>query len=601
MKIFKRLVGIIISLAIIFTAVSLSRTEVYAAGLSLSVNSAKVNVGGTVTATVSVPSGYGATVAVSYDSSVLTYASCSVTASANAGTVVLNIGDAMGYSNSATITFKASAAGNASISASATTAGNAEGDAVDLSGASKSVKVENKASSKDNTQDDANKNDANKADGDTKSDSNNSDADNSDANANKSSDGTLKSLVISSGKLSPAFASGTTKYTATVSNDITRVSITAIPNDSKASVVSVSGNDKLAVGANTITIKVKAENGVDTTYTIVVTREEASTETKPEVTPVTFTVNNQTLYSISEIPDDVIPDDFEKISISIDGQECAGLNYLNGNLKLLYLGAQDGTNGSLYVYDESQGAVYSFIRLKCEEQYIILLLPDGADVPNGYKETTLSIEGKGVIEAYKSQDSSFELVYAMNSSGETKWYQYDDVEGTYQRYVGKDEKVEQGTEGVTTDGDSDYDNEEIKRLNQKLNHTYIFTGAIIVILLLICLALFIIGRNNAGTKAQDEEKNDELYDFTDSKVDIIDKKTEKVDEKSGKTDKIRGNTEKLQNEITDLNYSDDGTEKSADISEEAQIRKMIADAQSLLKQSMSEIKTDEDGNEDSNK
>lgn len=565
MKIIKRLVGIIISLAIIFTAVSLSRTEIYAAGISLSVNSAKVNVGGTVTATVSVPSGYGATVAVSYDSSVLTYASCSVTASANAGTVVLNIGDAMGYSNSATITFKADTAGSASISASATTAGNAEGDAVDLSGASKNVKVENKASSQDQTQDDANKNDSNKADGDTKSDSN-SDVDNSDTNANKSSDGTLKSLVISSGKLSPAFASGTTQYTATVSNDITRVSITAVPNDGKASVVSVSGNDKLAVGANTITIKVKAENGVTTTYTIVVTREEASTETKPEVTPVTFTVNNQTLYSISEIPEDVIPDDFEKISISIDGHECAGLNYLNGNLKLLYLGTKDGANGSLYVYDESQGAVYSFIRLKCEEQYIILLLPEGADVPNGYKETTLSIEGKGVIEAYKSQKSSFELVYAMNSSGETKWYQYDDVEGTYQRYVGKVEKVEQvesGTEDTTSDGNSNFENEEIKRLNQKLNHTYIFTGAIIVILLLICLALFIIGRNNAVAKEQDvlNCSDDETKESTDT------------------------------------------SEKYTDTSEEDQIRKMIADAQSLLKRSMSEMETDDNDNdnEESNK
>ena len=559
MKIIKRLVGIIISLAIIFTAVSLSRTEIYAAGLSLSVNSAKVNVGGTVTATVTVPSGYGATVAVSYDSSVLTYASCSVTASANAGTVVLNIGDAMGYSNSATITFKANTAGSASISASATTAGNAEGDAVDLSGASKNVKVENKASS----QDDANKNDSNKANGDTKSDSN-SDADNSDTNANKSSDGTLKSLVISSGKLSPAFASGTTQYTATVSNDITKVSITAVPNDGKASVVSVSGNDKLVVGANTITIKVKAENGVTTTYTIVATREEASTETKPEVTPVTFTVNNQTLYSISEIPEDVIPDDFEKISISIDGHECAGLNYLNGNLKLLYLGTKDGTNGSLYVYDESQGAVYSFIRLKCEEQYIILLLPDGTDVPNGYKETTLSIEGKGVIEAYKLQNSSFELVYAMNSSGETKWYQYDDVEGTYQRYVGKVEKAEQvesGTEGATSDGNSNFENEEIKRLNQKLNHTYIFAGAIIVILLLICLALFIIGRNNAGAKEKDvlNCSDDETKESTDT------------------------------------------SEKYTDTSEEDQIRKMIADAQSLLKKSMSEMETDDKDNEESNK
>ena len=79
----------------------------------------------------------------------------------------------------------------------------------------------------------------------------------------------------------------------------------------------------------------------------------------------------------------------------------------------------------------------------------------------------------------------------------------------------------------------------------------------------IFMALFIIGRNNAVAKEQDV-----------------------------------------------LNCSDDETKESADTSEkytdtseEDQIRKMIADAQSLLKRSMSEMETDDNDNdnEESNK
>ena len=156
MNILKRISGIIISAIVLFTIVFLPDNRVSAAGLSVSVSASKVNVGQTVTATVSIPSGYGATVAVSFDSSVLTYSSCSVTASANGGTVVLNIGDAMGYSNSATITFKASSAGTSNISASATTAGDEEGESVDLSGASKSVTVQNKADNSSDKKEDSN-------------------------------------------------------------------------------------------------------------------------------------------------------------------------------------------------------------------------------------------------------------------------------------------------------------------------------------------------------------------------------------------------------------------------------------------------------------
>ena len=51
-----------------------------------------------------------------------------------------------------------------------------------------------------------------------------------------SSDANLSSLSISPGSLYPAFSAGTTYYSATVSASTTRLTVSAIPNDSAASV-----------------------------------------------------------------------------------------------------------------------------------------------------------------------------------------------------------------------------------------------------------------------------------------------------------------------------------------------------------------------------
>ena len=644
MNILKRISGIIISAIVLFTIVFLPDNRVSAAGLSVSVSASKVNVGQTVTATVSIPSGYGATVAVSFDSSVLTYSSCSVTASANGGTVVLNIGDAMGYSNSATITFKASSAGTSNISASATTAGDEEGESVDLSGASKSVTVQNKADSSSDKKEDSNNNNNN----DNNNDNNNSDDNKEDSNSTKSADNSLKSLVLSVGALSPKFSPSTTSYTATVDYSVTSIAITAVPSNSKASVVSVSGNEGLKVGANTVTIIVKAENGVTSTYTITVTREEEKDD-EPEVVPVSFTVNGNTLYCINDIPDDVVPEDFEKSQITIDNNNCASLNFLNGDIKLLYLGAEDGTNASLYVYDAKEGAVYSFVKLSSENSYIILLLPDVSGLPEGYEESALSIEGKGVVTAYKSPDNEFYLVYAMNNSGNTRWYQFDEEEYTYQRYVGHIENVVPSTEeAVETIGNTTNDDDQIEKLQQKLNRTYIFSGIIILILLLICLAMYLLMKSNNRPESNhvnvaDSEYVDELSDadMDDTDSEYVDESgddyanddytddtdNDYVDESSdADTDNIDNEYSAESNEVdnednsNEENYNkseDDVYLEKIDISEfysneeqikkgdstnlknveEAEVRAMLADAEKLLKEAMASTHVEDDEEE----
>ncbi len=97
-----------------------------------------------------------------------------------------------------------------------------------------------------------------------------------------SSDATLSNLTISNGTLTPTFASGTTSYTASVSNATTSVTVTPTANESHATikvngttVVSgeASGSISLSVGTNTITTVVTSQNGIGTkTYTITVTR-----------------------------------------------------------------------------------------------------------------------------------------------------------------------------------------------------------------------------------------------------------------------------------------------------------------------------------------
>lgn len=98
----------------------------------------------------------------------------------------------------------------------------------------------------------------------------------------QSSDATLSGFTISAGSLSPVFAPATTGYTASVSNATTGISITATSN-SGVSTITVNGVttpsgvlsaiQPLTVGANVITVKVTAEDGVTVnTYTLTVTR-----------------------------------------------------------------------------------------------------------------------------------------------------------------------------------------------------------------------------------------------------------------------------------------------------------------------------------------
>lgn len=502
-KIFSGIIAIALALILIVQPDNTVRAE----SLSLSLSASTVNVGGTVTATVSCPSGYAVDVILNVDNTAVL--------SGGNDTVVL-IGDAIGQPNSASVSFSAVGAGTCTITATVREAGNVSdpNTAISFGGASATVTVNNAAQqpTDTNTGNNTGSNTGNNTGSNTGSNTDGTTDGSSTAQTTQSSDNTLKSIVLSNGSLSPAFSPKTKNYTATVDNSVTSLSISATPTNQTAKVTSVSGNDNLQVGENTITITVKAENGVTATYTIVVTRRDATDPENSEAQEEkkSYEINGSNWGISTEITEEEVLQDFTLSSILIDNLEYPCLSFNNGSLDLIKMVSEDGLNTGFFVYDKDQGAIYPFAKISGEEHYVIILMPDAADVPSDYAEVTLAIEGKADVTAYQKADDELYLVYCINDRGEKGWYQYDPVEETYIRYVAPVETVEQVVEAQNPDTAL-----QAEVANLKLERTIILAvcGIILVILLIIIIALAIRvanSRKDVLRELEEEDSEDEL-------------------------------------------------------------------------------------------
>ena len=357
----------------------------------------------------------------------------------------------------------------------------------------------------------------------------------------KSSNASLGSLVISAGTLSPEFSAATKDYTATVDYSCSSLAVTANPADSKASVTSVTGNDSLEVGENTVSVVVTAEDGSTSTYNIVVTRraEDDPENADKQDNWKKFDINGTEWTMVNDIPEDVVPEGFEHSKTVIDGLEYNTLHGTFGDITLVYLQSESG-NG-LFVYDAAQNAAYEFVRINSELHFIVVLLPKVDDVPEGYNEISLSIEGKGVATAYQTkaektddQTKDFYLVYAMNDNGESGWYTYDSVDGTYMR-------TELSTPTVAQE-----ENDAVKsELVPGIANKYLVLAAILVLIIIILLLLLIVSAvKNRKYKAMDYHDDDD--DVDDAAEDVSNEALEETTDETA--DEI---ADELEGEVTE--------------------------------------------------
>lgn len=547
-KITMRFLTNMMAIVLLFGCLLVPDIEAKADNLYIALSDTTVKIGDTITVSVTVPAGVSATVNLTYPTDLLTYSSASDTASANAGTVSMTIGS-YGSSNKrsvGTVTFQAKSSGKATFSASAPIAGNQEGDRVSVTGASASVNIKNET-------------------GD--------DAENGD-NANKSSDNSLSSLTLSTGKLSPAFKYNITNYTAEVENNVTSVVVSAKANNENATVESVKGGEKLVVGSNKIQIVVKAENGVTATYVVNVTRKAAGDDDKQkdsekdeqqdgDLSQQYYEINGQKLYPATSIPKKVVPQDFEQGTMKLWEKDYPYLynDKIGSQICLLYLVDENKENGALYmVMDSAPYEAYPYVSFSSEFGYIVVV-PDADEttLPAGYKAGTLDIEGKGSIGAYYyGKDKDVCLVYAVNNEENYGWYLYDVNERTYMRYLGNSEADREEIQVPDTEAQSG----DVQKLESQ-NRMIFWAFLIVVLFLLIVIVILVLSRRNR-LEHPEEEEFDEFDDFDDEENAELETEneqhTQEEENAEDDSDTLETNSEDAMKEEADSEESDDEEE-----------------------------------------
>lgn len=524
----RRIRSIVLTMMLILTTTLFCRVPVLAAAnISVSVNKSNVKVGDTVTVTLSITSGYGAQGVLKKSSGVLGGSSDEYF------TIGAGVGDVQRFS------YKATSVGSCTFSIQ-----EPLDDTTDVDGGTPSIGVGSATvtvtSASSNNDSNSNKDNKDNSGSNTGNDSN-AYKDNENKEEKKSSNASLGSLVISAGTLSPEFSAATKDYTATVDHSCSSLAVTANPADSKASVTSVTGNDSLEVGENTVSVVVTAEDGSTSTYNIVVTRraEDDPENADKQDNWKKFDINGTEWTMVNDIPEDVVPEGFEHSKTVIDGLEYNTLHGTFGDITLVYLQSESG-NG-LFVYDAAQNAAYEFVRINSESHFIVVLLPKVDDVPEGYNEISLSIEGKGVATAYQTkveksddQTKDFYLVYAMNDNGESGWYTYDSVDGTYMR-------TKLSTPTVAQDENDTTKSELVPGIANK----YLVLAAILVLIIIILLLLLIVSAvKNRKYKAMDYHDDDD--DVDDAAEDVSNEALEETTDETA--DEI---ADELEEEVTE--------------------------------------------------
>lgn len=410
--------------SLIFSLFSLPTT---AASASFSLSGATVTEGENVSVTLSTQTSIaGLNAILQFDSSYLQYVSCSggFAPAINASNGVLNIVDyhSSGEARySLTFTFRTLRTGTSSLTASFTSVSSGNGDLMDASTCSASVTI--------------------------------------NARPTASSDASLSALSVSPGRLSPSFSSSRTEYSVSVANSVTSIAVSATVNDSAAR-YSVSGNTRLSVGTNTVTVRVTAENGDVRNYTINVTRAAAATsenetQTTPEEpsdtpetpeepeTPENVIVHlaDGTEMIVSEFDDSLVPIGFQRTEVEINGQTVSAISFPDGGSVAVYLTSLSEENGEVntggfYYYDFDLNIASPVYTVTSQSiSLTILNIPDDFEAPEGYEKAPVTI-GENTFYGFVSSDGTSDsyIVYAVSPEGQAELYVYDPEEQTFQKY-----------------------------------------------------------------------------------------------------------------------------------------------------------------------
>lgn len=278
----------------------------------------------------------------------------------------------------------------------------------------------------------------------------------------KSSNNALASLTVSAGELAPAFDPTITDYTLSLPLRTNKITFTATPSDSKAT---VQGDGEVALrgGENKVAVVVTAEDGSAKTYSITVKVAREPT--------VFFSLNGESLGVMQDTDGVTPPAGFSPTTVPYSGEELPAWTNAAGQM-LLYLVNQDTLAAGFYLYDEVEGVQSPYLPIVYgATTYVYTGVPAEKESIPGL--TLCDVEAFGhILKGWKYEDASLQdfcVLYLMDAGGNYGCHTYDSQSGTLQRFSGA---------VFTDDG---------RTMRVPMLYVYIAGGAAAVLLLLVII------------------------------------------------------------------------------------------------------------------
>ena len=246
-----------------------------------------------------------------------------------------------------------------------------------------------------------------------------------------SSNNALSSLTVSAGTLTPAFDPAITEYTLSLPSRSDRLTITANPSDSRATVQG-DGEISLQDGETSLSVVVTAEDGSAKAYTITVQVAQAPT--------LFLDYNGQRLGVVKDVSQVTPPAGFAPAKpITYSGDTLPIWTDVSGKRTLVYLMDEKNSAQGFYLFSQATGVQSPYLPILCGNvTYIYTDIPKELSSVPGLTLATVKAFGQ-TLNGWTYNDASlkdFCVLYLMDDAGSYGYYTYDSREETLQRFSG---------------------------------------------------------------------------------------------------------------------------------------------------------------------
>ena len=257
---------------------------------------------------------------------------------------------------------------------------------------------------------------------------------------------------------------------------------------------------------------------------------ETSTSAIVDIDGVSYTFSEQ-------IPSDEIPEGFTVTTLEYAGAQHRIVEQESTGIKLGYMVPGDG-EGKFFMYVEENATFVPFEQIEISQTVVITILSyvENVTLPAPYVATTVTINEVQFPGWQNSEKPELCILYALNSAGEKTFYQFDTVDGTYQRFEVPTVEVEEE------------DTSLVGKLNEvmgeHLDAVVIGVGVLVIVFLILIIILSVklynrnaeldeiydeygIGLDDEDDNTEDDEDDDVVYmddeedndeDYTDDEV-----------------------------------------------------------------------------------